>query len=485
MDVSLDSQLDASYQRGSRAESGKWTRRRHRRIMRPMPPPPLPSPELDRFLRAVRKSGLLPSTRIDSLLTEAPKSAARNPDKLGEFFVERGSLTHFQVSKLKQGTFQGLVLGPYHILSPLGKGGMGTVYLAHDTRKPEGRQALVALKVLPPKRAREEDRMLARFLREMDLAQRVSHPHLTKTYDVGDINGVHYIAMEYIRGQSLRRLVADHGPLNVARAARLFSEVADGLQSAHELGLVHRDLKPSNIMVTPNGHAKILDMGLALAIDEELPKDKTIVGGQGYVVGTMDYIAPEQVDDPTAIDARADLYALGCSIYFALAGQPPFPGGTSQEKMKRHRTKYADPLSDFNPTVPVDFSRVVERLMEKNPRDRYRSAAAVRDALRKWSAGDPETPMDVDPEQTEAEIVLELERAVKDPGAFFETVPVVVFADKGKKSAGRTGESEGDEPEEQNEPKPFPLWLIFIPAALILMCLGAGVTGAILYFLKA
>lgn len=452
--------------------------------MRPMPPPPLPNPELEKFLRAVRKSGLLPEDRIELLVREAPKSSEGNAEKLGEFFVERSALTHFQVSKLKQGIFQGLVLGPYHILSPLGKGGMGTVYLAHDSRKPEGRQGLVALKVLPPKRARAEDRMLARFLREMDLAQRVSHPHLTKTYEAGDVNGVHYIAMEYIRGQSLRRQVADNGPLHVARAARLFSEVADGLQSAHELGLVHRDLKPSNIMVTPNGHAKVLDMGLALAVDEELPKDKTIVGGQGYVVGTMDYIAPEQVDDPTTVDARADLYALGCSMYFALTGQPPFPGGTSQEKMKRHRKDFAAPLSDFNPTFPVDFTRIVERLMEKDPKDRYRSAAAVGDALRKWTAGDPETPMDVDPEQTEAEIVLELERTVKDPGAFFETVPVVVFAEKGKKSTRRSEERADEKSEEGIESKPFPLWLIFIPAALILMCLGAGVTGLVLYFLK-
>jgi hypothetical protein len=123
--------------------------------------------------------------------------------------------------------------------------------------------------------------------------------------------------------------------------------------------------------------------------------------------------------------------------------------------------------------------------MEKNPRDRSRSAAAVRDALRKWTAGDPETPMDVDPEQTEAEIVLELERTVKDPGAFFETVPVVVFADKGKKSASRNEENEEeDRSKEEKEPKPFPLWLIFIPAALILMCIGAGATGIVLYFLK-
>jgi outer membrane translocation and assembly module TamA len=153
--------------------------------------------------------------------------------------------------------------------------------------------------------------------------------------------------------------------------------------------------------------------------------------------------------------------------------------------MKRHRTEYADPLSHCNPTVPADFSLLVERLMEKNPRDRFRSAAAVRDALRKWTAGDPETPMDVDPEQTEAEIVLELERTVKDPGAFFETVPVVVFADKGKKSASRNEENEEeDRSKEEKEPKPFPLWLIFIPAALILMCIGAGATGIVLYFLK-
>src|SRR3954467_2688571 len=197
--------------------------------MRPMPPPPLPTPTApaDRLLWALRRSGLLPDARIDALVAGAPKAVAGDPDKLGEYLVERRAATHFQVTKLKQGTFQGLVLGPYHILSPLGKGGMGTVYLARDTRKPEGRRGLVALKVLPPKRAREEERVLARFLREMDMAQRVAHPHLTRTFEAGDIAGVHYIAMEYIRGQSLRRLVADQGPLSAARAAHLFAEVAD------------------------------------------------------------------------------------------------------------------------------------------------------------------------------------------------------------------------------------------------------------------
>jgi eukaryotic-like serine/threonine-protein kinase len=463
--------------------------------MRRMPPPPLPTPAIDRFLDALRQSGLLPAARIDELIAAVSKAVAGDADQLGEHFVRLGVLTHFQVVKLKQGTHQGLVLGPYHILSPLGRGGMGTVYLARDTRQPEGRRSLVALKVLPPKRAREEERLLARFLREMDLAQRVKHVHLTRTFEAGDVAGVHYIAMEYIRGLSLRRLVADYGPLPVSRAARLFSEVADGLAHAHETGLVHRDLKPSNIMVTPNGHAKVLDLGLALAVDEDVPADREIVGGQGYVVGTMDYIAPEQVDDPTGVDARADLYAMGCSLYYALTGQPPFPGGTSIEKMKRHRTEYPDPLTDFNPTVPAEFARVVQKLMEKSPARRYQSAQQARDALLPWTAGDQERPMDVDPDQSEAEAVLELERSVKDPGAFFEEVPVVVFADKGRRSA-RLPKSKAEvvalddeSVEEEDESSPrlkrrVPLWAILVPAAVAVTCIGACSMGLLIYLLK-
>lgn len=453
-----------------------------------MTPPPLPNAPADRLLRALRKSGLLTAARIDEVVGGASKAVAADPDKFGEYLVQQGVVTHFQVTKLKQGTFQGLVLGPYHILSPLGKGGMGTVYLARDVRKPAGRQGLVALKVLPPKRAREEDRMLARFLREMAMAQRVNHPHLTRTFEAGDIGGVHYIAMEYIRGQSLRRVVGDQGPLSVTRAAHLFAEVADGLAHAHEIGLVHRDLKPSNLMVTPNGHAKVLDLGLALAVDEELPADKKIVGGQGYVVGTMDYIAPEQVDDPTAVDARADLYAMGCTLYFALTGQPPFPGGTSQDKMRQHRTEHPDPLTDFNPTVPVEFARIVQKLMEKSPARRYPTARAAREALLPWSTAEPETPYDVDPDLTEAEVVLELERTQKDPGAFFESVPVVVFADKARRSgrlptAGRDDHNGNDD----TGPKPrsrVPLWPILVPAGLAVMCLGAGLMGLALYLFK-
>jgi serine/threonine protein kinase len=287
--------------------------------------------------------------------------------------------------------------------------------------------------------------------------------------------------MEYIRGLSLSRQVGEHGPLGAARAARLFAEVADGLRHAHERGLIHRDLKPANIMVTPRGHAKVLDLGLALAVGEELPADKSIVGGQGYVVGTMDYIAPEQVDDSSQVDARADLYALGGSLYFALTGQPPFPGGTSVEKMRRHRTQYPDPISDLNPTVPAEFARVVAKLMEKDPARRYPTAAAARDALRVWAEAGV-MPEDADPDQTEAEVVLELERSFTDPASFFETVPVAVFTEHGRKRR-RSGDASDDT--ETRPSRPIPLWMILVPAGLVLMCLAAAGTGLLLYLLNA
>ncbi|WP_157369214.1 serine/threonine-protein kinase [Zavarzinella formosa] len=469
-----------------------------------MPPPLPPSAEVERFLQALRRSRLLARNQIDVLLTEIPQRVRESVTGLGEWFVSKELLTHFQVSKLAQGTYQGLALGPYHILSPLGKGGMGTVYLARDTRTEQERHnspALVALKVLPGKRAREEERTLARFLREMDMARRVDHQHVTKTFEVGAVDGVHFIAMEYIRGISLRKQIADRGPLTVARAARFFAEVADGLQHAHEKGLIHRDLKPSNMMVTPNGHAKILDMGLALATDEELPEDKSIVGGQGYVVGTMDFIAPEQVDDPTAVDGRADLYALGCSLYMALTGRLPFPGGTSIEKMKRHRNAYPDPITDHNPTVSADFARIVERLMEKSPARRYASARQVQAALLQWVAGDPETPMDTDPHQSEAQLVQELEKAQPDPGEFFNSITAAVFGDMAKKYSQPDPSSETlavKPPPIPGPAKPpplpgevaerveklFPIWLIILAPVVLCMIPGLVMAVGLRFLLK-
>src|SRR5262249_39531605 len=212
----------------------------------------------------------------------------------------------------------------------------------------------------PPKRGQEE-RYLARFRREMEMSRRVRHPHLALTFDAGESQGVNYIVMEYIPGQSLHRLVNREGPLPVARAAKLFSEVAAALDSAHQEGLIHRDLKPSNIIVTPNNHAKVLDLGLALEAGEVA--DIQVVGGQGYVVGSMDFIAPEQTLDPSKVDGRADIYAMGCTLYYVLTGRPPFPGGTNKDKIRRHRQDEPEAITQVNPRVSEEFAALVGKVM--------------------------------------------------------------------------------------------------------------------------
>jgi eukaryotic-like serine/threonine-protein kinase len=338
------------------------------------------------FLPALRKSGLISNEALDAILARIPESIQATDLALSDEFLQQGHLTQFQVRKLLEGLWQGFIVGNYHILTPIGRGGMGTVYLAKDVRGEDGpdQPELVAIKVLPPKRAKKEARLLARFQRETTLAKRVDHPCLTRTYEAGEANGVWYLAMEYIRGATLFRYVISFGPLIVSEAARFFSQVCDGLEHAHELGLIHRDLKPSNIMVTTSLNAKIVDLGLAIAMDEDPHIDESVIGGQKHIVGTMDYVAPEQTINSSTVDHRADLYSLGCTMYFALTGQPPFPGGTGRQKIKRHRAEFPTPISQLNPDIPLEFQRIIDRLLAKEPERRYPDAKSLREALEPW-----------------------------------------------------------------------------------------------------
>jgi hypothetical protein len=326
---------------------------------------------VDDFLKTVLRSCLLDREQLQETLRTVARDQRDNPEVVAGHLVKTGKLTRFQARKLLQGTHVGLILGPFQVLAPVGKGGMGTVYLARDQRS----QQLVALKVLSPKRAREEERVLARFRREMEMCQRVAHPNIAWTYEPGVCQGVYFIAMEYIPGK------------------RLLAEVAAALDHAHHQGIIHRDIKPSNIMVTPNDHAKLLDLGLAL-VRGETGGAREVVGGQGYVVGTMDYISPEQADDPSKVDGLADVYSLGCTLYYTVTGRPPFPGGTSGEKIQRHQTEEPAPIPQLNPKVPPAFIGLIRRLMAKKAGQRPPSAAAVREELLAWSGGETPLPMD-------------------------------------------------------------------------------------------
>jgi serine/threonine-protein kinase len=328
----------------------------------------------DEFLESAGRSGLIPQAELAPLRASA---AGEDAVALARRLVQRGLLTQYQAAKLLAGATRGFFLGGYRILRQLGEGGMGKVYLA--AHEEDGRQ--VAIKVLPPRRAQEANN-LARFQREMDLSSRCNHPNVARTLTFGQDGDVHFMVLEYIPGLSLFDLVKDerHGPLRVASAARLFLRIVSGLEAAHAAGLIHRDVKPSNVMITPEGDAKILDLGLARALGDEggLTRANTLLG-------TLDYASPEQLSDARRADARSDLYSLGCTLYFALAGAPPFEGGDAINKIYKQRMDDPEPLEKVARGVPAAFAAIVRKLMAKDPADRYQTCAELRVDLERWT----------------------------------------------------------------------------------------------------
>jgi tRNA A-37 threonylcarbamoyl transferase component Bud32 len=269
----------------------------------------------------------------------------------------------------------------YRVLGLVGQGGMGAVYRAEHRRM----QRLVALKVIHPRLMRNPA-AVQRFHQEVRAAARLTHANIVHAYDADQAGGLHFLVMEYVEGTSLDQVVRERGPLPVAEACAYARQAALGLQEAHERGMVHRDIKPHNLMLTPDGRVKILDFGLARLAH---PADSTAapdlssgpLTGAGTVMGTADYIAPEQAADPRAADIRADVYALGCTLFHLLTGRPPFPEGDVREKLARHAATPLPPLSALRPEVPPGLAAVVARMTAKDPADRHATPAAVAEAL--------------------------------------------------------------------------------------------------------
>lgn len=337
-------------------------------------------PPLDDFLADVAKSRLVEPEYLERALVGFPRQPEADAAvRFAHLLINQRKLTPYQARKVLAGATRGFFLGDYRILRPLGEGGMGKVYLATK----DGTDDRVAIKVLPPKKAAEEGQALLRFRREMELSQRAVHPNLAKTLGFGAEGGVHFMVLEYIPGESLYDAVKGPrgGPLRVTDAARLFLKVLDGLDAAHAAGLVHRDIKPSNIMITPDGDARLLDLGLARAMGEEVPLTRPNV-----VVGTLDYASPEQLVNASSADRRSDLYSLGCTLYFTLAGRPPFEGGDMVNKIFKQRMEDPEPLERVARGVPPAFAAIVKKLMAKTPDHRYQTAAEVRSDLARWTS---------------------------------------------------------------------------------------------------
>ena len=339
-------------------------------------PAPATAAEL---LELLKKSGIL-----------APEALARHvaagelpadPVKCAGALVRQGVLTPFQAKLLLAGRYRGFKLGPYVVRDQLGQGGMGAVYLAeHATLRRK-----VAVKVLAPTEGMNKV-AVERFLREARAAAALDHPNIVRIFDVAQQGEMHFLAMEYVDGQTLDALVEAAGPVAAGRAVELMLMAAAGLQHAYEKGFVHRDIKPGNLIVGKDGVLKILDMGLARS--QEIGDKLTEILDKGAVVGTADYISPEQAVNSPDLDIRADIYSLGATFFTVVAGRPPFEGNTTQ-KLVQHQMKDAPPLTAIDKTFPPGLAAVVAKMLKKKPADRFQTPADLINALAPWL---PNTP---------------------------------------------------------------------------------------------
>lgn len=342
-----------------------------------------PNPRKPRLRETALASGLVDEPQLAAAETAvaatlAPGTAAPADwdHAVADRLVQDKLLTPFQAREILAGRRR-FRLGQYTVLDEVARGGMGQVFKAEHAMM--GRE--VAVKVLP--RAKSTPESEAAFRREMRMLGRLDHENLVRAYDAGYDAMVYYLVTELVPGLDLKRQVQKHGPLDETLAASVISQAARGLAYAHEQGLVHRDVKPGNILVLPDGRVKVLDLGLAGSqIEEESSR-------LGRVVGTMDYIAPEQIRAPDDVGPSADVYALGCTLYFAVTGQVPFPGGTRREKMQRHLSASPVPVRELAPRLNAEFCRVIEAMMAKNPAQRLKSASEVVERLRPWTPAVP------------------------------------------------------------------------------------------------
>jgi len=348
-----------------------------------------PRMDAQEYVEHVIASGLMDREEIERALqnlwpTDRGKSVARH-------LVEIGKLTKFQAERLLAGKTDGFLLGQYKILEDLGRGGMGHVYKAvHQTM---GR--FVALKLLKPKlMATERAREL--FQKEIHAAGRLRHPNIVTAYDAHITADRSYLVMEFVDGPNLSQLVKEQGPLPIEQACEYIRQAAVGLGDAHPMGLVHRDVKPSNCLVeqTPSGpQVKILDFGLTLVTAGDTGLGEAAMNAANVVLGTPDYVSPEQARNQYAVDGRSDLYSLGCTFYFLLTGEPPFAGGTPVERVERHWNAAPVSVQTKRPDVPEPVAAIVHKLLAKNPKWRYQKAgelaaelAAVVGKKADWSA---------------------------------------------------------------------------------------------------
>jgi len=342
----------------------------------------MPKPQkVDDFLDLVRRSGLVERDQLNRVLRRLKEEAGGAPvtdvDFVGQRLVEAGLLSQWQCKNLLDGRHKGFFLKRYRLLDHLGTGGMSSVYLAEHVLM----QRRVAIKVLPKDKV-DDSSYLARFRREAQAVAALDHRNIVRAYDVDNEGDNHFLVMEYVEGRDLFTMVKEDGPLDYRVAADYTRQAAEGLAHAHEAGLIHRDVKPANLLVDRKNVVKVLDLGLARFTGEEYAS--LTVANEENVLGTADYLAPEQAVDSHGVDARADIYGLGCSLYYLLTGHPPFPEGTLPQRLMMHQKETPPSILNDRPDAPEDLVEICMRMMAKKPDDRPQSASEVAELMGNW-----------------------------------------------------------------------------------------------------
>ncbi len=331
------------------------------------------------FERFLTEAGLMTPASFRQFL--GPLTAGPQPpgaEVIAQALVRAGVMTRYQAAAVYQNKTKGLFIGRYLVLDKIGAGGMGMVFKARH----RDHELVVALKLLPPKFAEKRD-LVQRFLREADTLTKLNHPNIVSPFEVREINGVHYLAMEYADGLDLKKLVNANGPLPVKQAIDCVLQAARGLLAAHSQGIIHRDVKPDNLVLDAQGKVRILDLGLARVYAND-----RLSGGagksltqSGTLMGTVDYMSPEQAYDAKKADARSDIYSLGCTLYYLLTGRPPFEAVSLMARLLAHRENDIPSLRAARPSVPKTLDALYRRMMAKRPEQRPETMAMVIAAL--------------------------------------------------------------------------------------------------------
>jgi serine/threonine protein kinase len=337
------------------------------------------------FLNYLRQHDLVDSFRLDAFLQRIQE---RNlilpapPKAFAELLVKEQVLTRFQANLLLQNRHKELALGgKYRVLDLIGFGSIGKVYLCEHIVM----RRKVALKMFPNNPGQDLGQK-ERFLREARALAALGHRNIVQAYDIDEFGGNTFLVLEYVEGVTLQELVQNNGPLPVAMAANFICQAAQGLQHAHEAGMVHRDIKPSNLLLDHTGIVKILDLGLTLYM-HDVERNLSLNYCKDTVLGTADYMSPEQGRQSHGVDIRADIYSLGATFFFLLTGKPPFPGTTAAQKLFHHQTTRVPPIREIRADVEEQLAAILQRMTEKEPSRRFASPMELANALQ------PFTPM--------------------------------------------------------------------------------------------